>query len=168
MSPDFYNTATKFSQNIMNVKGIVYLLAIGSALTAFAQPALRGTHFNVDHGVAIEGYDPVAYFSGKAIEGKKDLSYKHEGITYYFSSPANRELFVKSPASYEPQYGGWCAYAMGASGEKVEVDPETFKVVDGKLFLFYNSLFNNTLPKWNSAEAQLKMKADDNWRVLFK
>jgi len=83
--------------------------------------------------------------------------------SYRFASAANRDLFKASPARYQPQYGGWCAYAMGAKGEKVEVDPETFKIVDGKLYLFYNKFFNNTLKSWNKDEAGLKTKADVNW-----
>jgi YHS domain-containing protein len=152
----------------MKRKLVAFVIMIVTVVPCAAQTTLRTAHFNMEKGVAIEGYDAVAYFTGTAIEGKEDLSFKHEGVTYYFSSAANRDLFAKNPASYEPQYGGWCAYAMGASGEKVEVDPETFKVVDGKLFLFYNSLFNNTLPKWNNAEAQLKSKADSNWQMIFK
>jgi hypothetical protein len=53
---------------------------------------------------------------------------------------------------------------MGAAGKKVEIDPETFKIVDGKLFLFYNKLFKNTLPEWNKDEANLKTSADKNWK----
>jgi len=54
------------------------------------------------------------------------------------------------------------------TGKKVEVDPETFKIVDGKLYLFYNSLFNNTLPKWNKAEMDLKIKADKKLEAIYK
>ena len=64
---------------------------------------------------------------------------------------------------YEPAYGGWCAYAMGDSGDKVEIDPETFEVRDGKLYLFYNRLFTNTLPKWQKNEPILQRKADQSW-----
>ena len=63
--------------------------------------------------------------------------------------------FASNPAKYEPQYGGWCAYAMGHDGSKVEVDPETFKIINGKLFLFYNRFFNNTLKTWNQDESKL-------------
>ena len=76
-------------------------------------------------------------------------------------------MFIKSPSSYEPQYGGWCSYAMGSTGEKVEIDPETFKIVDGKLNLFYNAYFNNTLKSWNKDEVNLKRKADGNWKKLI-
>lgn len=136
---------------------------------AVAQPDQRARQFNLEDGVAIEGYDPVSYFTqGKAVKGAKQFSHKYEGVTYYFESSTNRDLFAKDPKMYEPQYGGWCAYAMGETGEKVEVDPETFKVLDGKLYLFYNAFFNNTLPKWNKNEATLKSKADNNWKTLFK
>ena len=133
------------------------------------QSALRARQFNLQDGLAIRGYDPIAYFvEQKAIKGKKEFAYKQDGVTYYFSSAANKESFAKNFLNYEPQYGGWCAYAMGETGEKVEVDPETFKIVDGKLYLFYNSLFNNTLPKWNKAEMNLKIKADKNWKAIYK
>jgi YHS domain-containing protein len=127
-----------------------------------------GSQLNLEDGVAIQGYDPVAYFtSKKAVKGKKEFEYKHQGAVYYFSSSANRDAFIKNPAAYEPQYGGWCAYAMGATGEKVEIDPETFKVLDNKLYLFYNAYFNNTLPKWNKEEMSLKSKADKNWKAII-
>lgn len=120
-------------------------------------------------GLAIRGYDPVAYFTTqKAIEGKKELSLQSAGITYYFSTPENRELFKTSPSRYEPQYGGWCAFAMGSTGEKVDVDPATFKVLNGRLYLFYNRFFNNTLKSWNKDESNLRKKADANWTKLLE
>jgi hypothetical protein len=91
-----------------------------------------------------------------------------EGITYYFSSQKNKDLFLKDPKKFEPQYGGWCAYAMGALGEKVEVDPETFKIYDGKLYLFFHSWTNNTLPKWNADEKNLRPKAEKYWSTINK
>jgi YHS domain-containing protein len=118
-------------------------------------------------GLAIEGYDPVAYFnSGKAVEGKKNISLVVESATYRFSNVQNRELFKTSPIKYQPQYGGWCAYAMGAKGEKVSVDPETFTILDGKLYLFYNRFFSNTLKDWKKDEKALQIKADKNWQKI--
>jgi YHS domain-containing protein len=122
----------------------------------------------VDHGVGISGYDPVAYFKqGKAVEGKKDLAVISQGVTYYFSSVENKEEFKANAAKYEPQYGGWCAYAMGKDGSKVEIDPETFKIIDGRLYLYYNKYFNNTLKTWNKDEANLKARADKNWQKFY-
>jgi YHS domain-containing protein len=128
----------------------------------------RAAAFNLESKVAIQGYDPVAYFKqGKAIKGKKEFAVNADGVTYYCSTAENKDAFAKNTATFEPQYGGWCAYAMGAKGEKVEIDPATFKIVGGKLYLFYNAYFNNTLTKWNGDEANFKNKADANWRKLF-
>lgn len=125
----------------------------------------HGLHNLNKAGVAIDGYDPVAYFRQvKPIEGKRGFSVTVDGATYLFSTSQNAVLFKAEPSKYQPQYGGWCAYAMGATGEKVEVDPETFKILDGKLYLFYNKFFNNTLKSWNKDEANLKQKADANWQ----
>jgi YHS domain-containing protein len=136
---------------------------------ANAQAVLRTKDFNLEKGLAIQGYDPVAYFTqSKAAKGNKQFAASAEGVTYYFSTAANKELFVKDYKKYEPQYGGWCAYAMGATNDKVEIDPETFKIMGGKLYLFYHSWVNNTLNKWNKDEASLKSKADINWANIFK
>ena len=131
---------------------------------------IREKHFNVDNtGLAIQGYDPVSYFgSNEPQEGKDELSYKFRGITYKFASSGSLDKFMASPEKYQPEYGGWCAYAMGESGEKVKIDPETFKIIDGKLYLFYNFLFNNTLKDWNDDEGNLKPKADKNWKNIIK
>lgn len=143
------------------MKPLLLLTAILFHQALFAQ-ANRAAQYNVNsQHLAIEGYDPVAYFTqGKAVEGRSNLSANHQGIVYYFASPENRSAFLAAPSKYEPQYGGWCAYAMGAKGEKVSVDPETFKIVNGKLFLFYNSFFNNTLKSWNQDERNLHARAD--------
>ena len=148
---------------------LVFVLTIVGLNLSHAQSALRTKHFNIENGLAIQGYDPIAYFlSNKAIKGSKGFAVSAEGVTYYFSSQKNKELFLKDPKKYEPQYGGWCAYAMGAANEKVEIDPETFKIVDGKLYLFYHTWLNNTLLKWNQDEKRLKSQADKNWSVIYK
>jgi YHS domain-containing protein len=133
-----------------------------------AQAALRTKSFNLDKNLAIQGFDPVAYFTtGIATKGNKDFVAVADGITYLFATASNKELFLKDFKKYEPQYGGWCAYAMGYSGEKVEIDPGTFKILNGKLYLFYHSWANNTLNKWNKDEVNLKNKADKNWSSIY-
>jgi YHS domain-containing protein len=128
----------------------------------------RTKQFNLDDGVAIRGYDPVCYFSqNKALKGNKELSFSDHGIKYYFATESNRRLFQADPQKYEPQYGGWCAYAMGHDGSKVDIDPETFKIINGKLFLFYNHFFNNTLKSWNQDESGLHARADANWQKIL-
>src|SRR5271156_1750216 len=133
---------------------------------SIGQTVIRQKNFNLSKNLAIEGYDPVSYFKGKTEQGSATYSFAYDGITYHFNNAANPAAFKKNPAGYEPQYGGWCAYAMGSTGEKVEVDPETYKIIDGKLYLFYNHFFNNTLKTWNKSEAELKPKADANWQKI--
>ena len=149
-------------------KQILLLFVTLLSITTYAQNAAkRLEQFNLENKTAIQGYDPVAYFKqSKAVKGKKEITASYEGVTYNFSSQANKETFLKNPAGYEPQYGGWCAYALGANGEKVDINPETFKIVDGKLYLFYNAFFNNTLKSWNKEEPILKKKADTNWKKI--
>jgi YHS domain-containing protein len=135
--------------------------------TAFSQDdsKTRTTQYNIDkYSVAVSGYDVVSYFEGKAEKGKADNYFFYKGIRYEFTTAAHLAQFKQNPEKYEPAYGGWCAYAMGATGEKVEVDPTKYKVVNGKLYLFYYSFINNTLNKWNLDEAHLKAEADKNWR----
>lgn len=148
---------------------MVMALFLLAAIPALAQNgSQRKVQFNLENNVAIQGYDPVAYFvQRKALKGKKEIAASYEGVTYYFSSAANRESFKGNPSAYEPQYGGWCAFAMGDYGKKVEVNPETFKVVNGKLYLFYNAFLNNTLISWNKNEAALKKQADANWKKII-
>jgi YHS domain-containing protein len=132
------------------------------------QEALRKKQFNLDNGIAIGGYDPVAYFTQhKGVKGNSSNALFYEGVTYYFASSGNKDVFKKDPSKYEPAYGGWCAYAMGAKGEKVNIDPGTFKITNGKLFLFYNKFFNNTLTDWNKDESNLRQKADANWTKIY-
>ncbi len=151
------------------MKKIVTILALFFVVITFAQnDAKRLSQYNLENKIAIQGYDPVAYFKqSKAIKGKKEIAAAYQGVTYYFASQSNKDAFTKNPTSYEPQFGGWCAYALGSSGDKVEIDPETFKIIDGKLYLFYNAYFNNTLKSWNKDEVNLKKKAETNWKKFI-
>lgn len=156
---------------LINMKSLLpTVVLVFLTVTSFAQnaTALRKKNFNLEKSIAIQGYDPVAYFKqNKALKGSKELAISDNGAIYYFSSVENKEEFKNNPGKYEPEYGGWCAYAMGTKGEKVEVNPETFKIVNGKLYLFYNKYFNNTLKSWNKDEVNLKAKADVNWQKIF-
>ncbi|RTZ08859.1 YHS domain protein [Flavobacterium sp. GSP27] len=150
------------------MKKVLFVLTVLFAFSGFAQnDSKRMDHFNLEKNVAIQGYDPVAYFKqGKAVKGKKEITALHEGVVYYFSMPVNKDYFLKNSSKFEPQYGGWCAFAMGDSNEKVSINPETFKIKNGKLYLFYNAFFNNTLKSWNKNESGLMMKADVNWNKI--
>lgn len=140
-----------FHKKHKNMRQFILVLLLGISSHLFAQntAADRTKHFNLDKGIAIQGYDLVAYFSNKALKGDKKYTTNYMGVIYYFASESNKNNFLKNPSKYEPRYGGWCAFAMGDYGKKVEIDPETFKIVDGRLYLFYNAYFNNTLNSWN-------------------
>ncbi|MBO3699280.1 YHS domain-containing (seleno)protein [Roseivirga sp. E12] len=144
-----------------------YLFGLVGVHSSFAQSSGYDLkHYNLKRGLAIQGYDPVAYFTdNKAIEGSDKISHIAAGVTYYFSSAKNRQLFIANPEKYEPEYGGYCAYAM-ADGDKVRIDPETFKIIDGKLYLFYNFRFTNTLKSWNKDQVNLLPKANTEWSKI--
>jgi len=120
--------------------------------------------------LALDGYDPVTYFpegGSKPKKGKEALTATFEGVLYRFSSEETRKAFLASPARFEPQYGGWCAYAM-ADGEKVEIDPESYLVTDGKLYLFFKAWYADTRAKWKKDPENLQRKADVAWKKLIE
>ncbi len=123
---------------------------------------------NLDRGLALQGYDPVAYFDEhQALPGVARLESMHRGVKYRFATSEHRKAFNEEPAKYLPTYGGWCATAM-AEGKKVEIDPKTFKVTDGRLFLFYNGFWGNALNDWKKNEPALTARADEHWTTLTR
>lgn len=113
----------------------------------------------------IGGYDPVNYHTkNTAQKGELKFSYKYDNVQILFSSKENKTLFMKFPEKYMPAYKGWCAFAMAQNGNLVGVNPKTFKVIKGKLYLFYNNFWVNTLRKWNK-KSDLKQieSADEFW-----
>ncbi len=114
-------------------------------------------------GLALSGYDPVAYFSdGRPVEGSAELSAEWSGATWRFSSEANRARFLASPERYAPQYGGYCAWAM-ARGEAVSADPEAWSIVEGKLYLNYSPEIQK---QWEAAREESIRKADAAWPAV--
>lgn len=121
-------------------------------------------------GVALSGYDPVSYFMSAPKKGYPALKATYEGANYYFENEENRVAFLANPEKYAPAYGGWCAWAM-LDGDKVEVDPLSYKIVEGRNLLFYNGFWGDTRKKWNSKiqqtqESALVNQADQNWQKL--
>jgi len=114
-------------------------------------------------GIALDGYDLVSYFQGKPVKGSSAVSLNWQGNTYYFSNAQNLQAFKQHPDQYQLAYGGWCAYAMGESGDLVEVNPLAYKIIDQTLYLFYKTDLVNTLKRWEKNEASLKQSADANW-----
>lgn len=145
------------------MKPIITILFLIFSISIFSQ------EYNLKKGYVAEGYDVVAYFSNKAIEGKKQYSTTFDGVKFKFSTKQNLEIFKKNPEKYVPAYGGYCAYAVGVKGKKVAIDPETFEIRDKKLYLFYNSWGINTLELWIKEGADdLKKKADANWAAIIE
>ncbi|QTD36538.1 hypothetical protein JL193_10300 [Polaribacter batillariae] len=145
------------------MKNTILILLLSTTTTFFAQ------NYNLDKGYIAEGYDVVSYFDNAPKEGKKDFTTEYDGVKFKFISQENLEKFKKSPKKYVPQYGGYCAYAIGLKGKKVSINPKTFEIRDGKLYLFYNSWGTNTLKLWKKEGAEkLKEKADENWLKIIK
>ena len=108
-----------------------------STLPVFAQSTQSAPIFT-DGGAAIRGTDVVAYFTdGAPAKGSKDYTHNWQGATWQFSSAANRDAFAANPEAYAPQYGGNCAWAV-SQGYTAPVDPDAWKIVDGKLYLNYS------------------------------
>ena len=122
----------KFVKNIF----IALSLVLGSAAAVSAEE--DAIYTGLLSSEAVSGYDTVAYFTeGKAVKGSDEFSTKYMGAEWLFSSKKNLELFKKDPAKYAPQYGGYCAWAVG-HGYTASGDPEAWKIVDNKLYLNYN------------------------------
>ena len=133
--------------------GAVLFLLLASRI------ASAGEFFEVK-GVALGGYDPVAYFeAGKPTPGLMPLNHEYKGSTFLFSSEANLKKFVAAPEKYAPQYGGFCALGT-ANGYKVKTEPDAFKVVDGKLYFNYN---RKVLELWTQDQAGYITRANRNW-----
>jgi len=135
------------------------LLAAAAAPLAAVSPVNK-SFFG---GVAIEGYDPVAYFTeGKPVEGRKSFAFEWKGATWRFASAEHRDLFAADPEKYAPQYGGWCAYAV-AHNDTPGIDPEAWTIHDGKLYLNYDSEIQ---AKWLAERDAFIAQADANWPNL--
>ncbi|SHJ31980.1 YHS domain-containing protein [Aquimarina spongiae] len=123
--------------------------------------------YNTKKSFIAEGYDVTEYFNNKAVKGESKYTATHDDVKYKFASQQNLNKFKSNPDKYVPQYGGYCAYAVAVNSEKVDINPKTFEIRDGKLYLFYNSWGINTLDKWNDEGAdKLKVKADTNWQNI--
>ena len=139
----------------------LFLLAVGLALPVFAQTK---TLLNLDKsGVAIQGYDPVAFFTDhKPVKGDPKFLIKHDGAIYFFASKEHKDLFKENPAKYEPEFGGYCAYGVSRN-KLVEIDIDAFQIVDGRLLLQYSKGVRDDFNE--DAKGNLA-KADANWPVL--
>jgi len=140
-------------------------LALVSLIGAAPLLAVEPVNQSFFGGVAIEGYDPVAYFTdGRPVEGKKGFETEWNGATWRFASAEHRDLFAADPGKYAPQYGGYCAWAV-SQGYTAGIDPEAWKIHDGKLYLNYDK---SVQEKWLADMENLIAKGDANWPKLLE
>ena len=117
------------------------------------------------NGLAIKGYDAVGYFEQKRpVQGSTNFTYQWNGGTWQFESAQSRDLFISSPEKYAPQYGGYCAWAV-SNNYTAPIDPEAWKIIDGKLYLNYSKRVQRM---WEPEAARRIVDADRNWPGLHK
>jgi len=135
-----------------------------AGVVAFAVSAPAAVVINIDKsGLALQGYDPVAYFTdGKPVKGLPEFTATYKGATYQFASAEHKQLFEKSPTKYEPQFGGFCGYAASIN-KLAPIEVQYFQVLHDRLILQYNE---KAWKLWHQdVEGNLK-KADANWPTL--
>jgi YHS domain-containing protein len=148
------------------MKEVFFIFLISFSTVLFSQQI----DYNEQKKFVASGYDVVAYFSKSAVNGSTNYRVTYDRAKYRFSSQKNLDAFKANPKKYIPEYGGWCAYARADKAEKVSINPKTFEIRNGKLYLFYNALFNNTYESWlEEMPIELIKKADVNWsKIKFK
>jgi YHS domain-containing protein len=154
----------KVSSSILGFLMVFLLIGILSSEVA------AGAHKNMVNsdvfGVAIQGYDTVAYFTeGRAVKGESEFFYEWNDAKWYFTSKEHRDLFAADPEHYAPRYGGYCAASMALTGETFAANPKAFKIIDGKLYLYYNQKFGNEFAAKGDKTVK---KADENWMKMKK
>ncbi len=147
----------------MPLRLILSVLTVLLVLTGAARADMPV--FESSKGTAISGYDTVAYFTaGKAVRGKPDFAVMWKGAVWLFSTRKNREVFEANPRAYVPQFGGYCAYAM-SKGQILGVNPEAWRIVDGKLYLIHSFAF---MKLWEENPPQNIVLAGANWPGVLR
>ncbi len=147
-------------------KMLMAVLVFMAVNNAYAQ------NVNTDENkLANKGYDVVNYFNTNSAEkGSIEYSTTNEGAIYYFVNAENLKSFKENPSKYLPQFDGYCAFAIAKMNKKVPVNPETFRIDDGKLYLFYNDFWEgkpfNTIVPWLNNESEMEKMATTNWETL--
>ena len=139
-------------------------MAMAVAVSAAAAQQVEPVEKN-PQGIAVKGYDVVAYFTAnKPVMGSPSFTHNWNGATWQFSNAANRDRFAAAPEKFAPQYGGYCAYGV-SQGHAVPIDPEAWKIIDGKLYLNYSKSVQKT---WFEDTPKYIQDADKNWPGLHK
>lgn len=156
-------------QKMQTIKTVAIIAALGLGLSS---AAIAGPDTNTTGGLALDGtglamhgYDAVAYFTNsEPVIGSADHSATYNDATYRFSNEENLKKFTAEPAKYAPQYGGYCAF--GASfGKKFDGDPRYWTIVDGKLYLNHSG---KVLERWRKKQSDRIAAADKHWPEIAR
>ena len=150
---------------------LTFSLVSAGGVAAQDAATLHRTHNLLGESIGAAGFDPVSYFpegGGIPEKGLIKFAFQHEGVTYRFVSQDHVDRFKADPERYEPRFGGWCAWAVGQLGKRVDVDPESYLIRDGHLYLFYRDKELDTRSLWLKNETELRQKAETNWPGLAK
>jgi len=146
----------------MNLAAATVLSLIFSA-SSFAAPLRNASQYNLQNGIGLKGFDPVAVFpegGGRALQGQPNLRLDYMGVTYYFATAQNLDAFVQNPDRYEPTYGGWCAFAM-ASGSKVDIQTHLFTIHGNRAHYFVSA---RAKQNFDRDIVGYENRADNFWR----
>ncbi|MBL9173626.1 MAG: YHS domain-containing protein [Verrucomicrobiales bacterium] len=141
---------------------LLWLFLLSSPISLAADKSL----LNLDkEGVAIQGFDPVAFFVLQApLKGKAEFTSEHHGAKYRFHSAKNKAAFDSDPAKYEPRFGGYCAFGV-SKGKLVDIDVNAFQIVEGRLLLQYSPSVRD---QFNQDVAGNLKKAETQWPTLVE
>lgn len=145
-------------------------LSLGLFLFNMGSLLAQSHSYNTDEStIALEGYSPVSYIeNGQAQLGKKTFKATYDGLTYFFVNQNQQKKFQSNPKKYIPQYGGWCAYAVSL-GYKYRPNPNSFRIVDDKLYLFTVNVEAEFVTAWEKEGQDIHIaQGDKNWKTLEK
>jgi YHS domain-containing protein len=146
------------------IAGAAVVVIGGGAFATMAMAETAPVHTGLFSNVGVSGYDPVAYFTdGRPVRGDQRFSATHEGVTYRFASAEHLAAFRANPASYLPQYGGYCAWAVSRN-YTAPADPNAWRIVDGKLYLNYNADIQR---QWAADAPGNISRANTNWPAVL-
>jgi len=161
------NLRTRFCVSVIAIISITALAACSASKAVVGTNGSAGVDpiYKYPGALALKGYDAVAYFNeGRAVEGSDQFTHEWNGAKWRFASAENRDSFVSRPERYAPQYGGYCAWAVG-HGYTAKGDPEAWKIVEGKLYLNYSK---DVKAKWEQDIPGFIAKGDENWPGFLK
>lgn len=149
-----------------NIRSVFVILVLGLGLFATIGPANAGHPSGVINdtwdGIAIKGYDPVAYFTmDQAVKGSEEFTHEWLETKWRFTNARHRDLFAANPLSYVPQYGGYCSEATYVD-DRSDINPTAWRIVNNRLYLFFSE---PSAEKWASDEYEVK-KADAAWEQV--